>query len=206
MLISYKEPCYHRSFCQHKSLVWRRLFFNKSDCWLGHLHTISYHDFVIEVRLTKYQQDEPYWTLLLLPDDVPVVWSKPGPVPLDDVCPLPLVHLNSTAFVSSWLYPHSVDDSKVQVAAVKEQNNSFMTGRQIAEMYNEDGKYTQATVFWGQNAECTQATYGTSCLPLAFLNLTTCHLSNPRSINLIWSLSPLSLSLLSFFFLCWGMV
>ena len=29
------------------------------------------------------------------------------------------------------------------------------------------------------------ATYGTSCLPLAFLNLTTCHLSNLRSINLI---------------------
>ena len=29
------------------------------------------------------------------------------------------------------------------------------------------------------------ATYGTSCLLLAFLNLTTCHLSNPRSINLI---------------------
>ena len=29
------------------------------------------------------------------------------------------------------------------------------------------------------------ATYGTSCLPLAFLILTTCHPSNPRSINLI---------------------
>ena len=29
------------------------------------------------------------------------------------------------------------------------------------------------------------ATYGTSCVPLAFLNLTTCHLSNPRSINFI---------------------
>ena len=29
------------------------------------------------------------------------------------------------------------------------------------------------------------ATYGTSCLPLAFLNLTIGHLSNPRSINLI---------------------
>ena len=49
------------------------------------------------------------------------------------------------------------------------------------------------------------ATYGTSCLPLAFLSLTTCHLSNPRSINLVWSLSPLSLSLSSFF-LCWGFV
>ena len=29
------------------------------------------------------------------------------------------------------------------------------------------------------------ATYGTSYLSLASLNLTTCHLSNPRSINLI---------------------
>ena len=29
------------------------------------------------------------------------------------------------------------------------------------------------------------ATYGTCRLPLAFLNLTTCHLSNPTSINLI---------------------
>ena len=29
------------------------------------------------------------------------------------------------------------------------------------------------------------ATYGTSCLLLAFLNLTTCHLSNQMSINLI---------------------
>ena len=49
---------------------------------------------------------------------------------------------------------------------------------------------------------------GTSCLLLAFLNLTTCHLSNPRSINLIWSLSPLyPLSLLlSSFFLRWGFV
>ena len=47
------------------------------------------------------------------------------------------------------------------------------------------------------------ATYGTSCLLLAFLNLTTCHLSNLRSINLILSLYPLSCSLSSFF-LCWG--
>ena len=31
----------------------------------------------------------------------------------------------------------------------------------------------------------TSAFYETSCLPLAFLNLTTCHLSNLRSINLI---------------------
>ena len=43
------------------------------------------------------------------------------------------------------------------------------------------------------------AAYGTSCLCLAFLNLRICHLSNPRSINLILSLSPLSLSLPSFF-------
>ena len=47
------------------------------------------------------------------------------------------------------------------------------------------------------------AIYGTSCLLLAFLNLTTCHPSNLRSINLIWSPSPLSLSLSSFF-LCWS--
>ena len=39
------------------------------------------------------------------------------------------------------------------------------------------------------------AIYGTSCLLLAFLSLTTCHLSNLRSINLIRSPSPLSLSL-----------
>ena len=49
------------------------------------------------------------------------------------------------------------------------------------------------------------AIYGTSCLLLAFLSPTTCHLSNLRSINLILSLSPLS-CLLSFFFLCWGFV
>ena len=42
------------------------------------------------------------------------------------------------------------------------------------------------------------AIYGTSCLLLAFLNLTTCHLSNLRSINLISYLSPLSFSLSSF--------
>ena len=39
------------------------------------------------------------------------------------------------------------------------------------------------------------AIYGTSCLLLAFLNPTTCHLSNLRSINLILCPSPLSLSL-----------
>ena len=43
------------------------------------------------------------------------------------------------------------------------------------------------------------AIYGTSCLLLAFLDLTTCHLSNLRSMKLISSLSPLSLSLSSFF-------
>ena len=43
------------------------------------------------------------------------------------------------------------------------------------------------------------AIYGTSCLLLAFLNPTTCHLSNLRSINLILSLSPLSCCLSSFF-------
>ena len=48
------------------------------------------------------------------------------------------------------------------------------------------------------------ATYGTSCLLLAFLNPTTCHISNLRSINLIWSLSLLSLSLS--LFLCWSFV
>ena len=42
------------------------------------------------------------------------------------------------------------------------------------------------------------ATYGTSCLLLAFLSPTACHLSNLRSINLILSLSPLSCSLSSF--------
>ena len=47
------------------------------------------------------------------------------------------------------------------------------------------------------------ATYGTSCLLLAFLIPTTCHLSNLRSINLILSLYPLSCSLSSFF-LHWG--
>ena len=41
------------------------------------------------------------------------------------------------------------------------------------------------------------AIYGTSCL-LAFLSLTNCHVSNLRSINLIWYLSPLSFSLSSF--------
>ena len=49
------------------------------------------------------------------------------------------------------------------------------------------------------------ATYGTSCLLLAFLSPTTCHISNRRSINLILSLYPLSCSLSSFF-LCWGFV
>ena len=43
--------------------------------------------------------------------------------------------------------------------------------------------------------------YRTSCLLLAFLNLTTCHLSNLKSINLISSPFPLSLSLSSFFLL-----
>ena len=52
-----------------------------------------------------------------------------------------------------------------------------------------------------------QAIYGTSCLLLAFLNPTTCHLSNLRWVNLllIWTLSFLSFSL-SPFFLCWGLV
>ena len=45
--------------------------------------------------------------------------------------------------------------------------------------------------------------YGASCLLLAFLDLTTCHLSNLRYINLILSPSPLSLSLSSFF-QCWA--
>ena len=49
------------------------------------------------------------------------------------------------------------------------------------------------------------AIYRTSCLLLAFLNHTTCHFSNLRSINLICSLSSLSF-LLSSFFLCWGFV
>ena len=49
------------------------------------------------------------------------------------------------------------------------------------------------------------AIYGTSCLLIAFLSPTTCHLSNLRSINLILSLYPLSCSLSSFF-LCWGFV
>ena len=49
------------------------------------------------------------------------------------------------------------------------------------------------------------AIYGTSCLLLAFLSPTTCHLLNLRSINLILSLYPLSCSLSSFF-LCWGFV
>ena len=49
------------------------------------------------------------------------------------------------------------------------------------------------------------AIYGTSCLLLAFLSPTSCHLSNQRSINLILSLYPLSYSLSSFF-LCWGLV
>ena len=45
------------------------------------------------------------------------------------------------------------------------------------------------------------AIYGTSCLLLAFLSPTTCHLSNLRSINLILTLSPLRCSLFAFFFL-----
>ena len=49
------------------------------------------------------------------------------------------------------------------------------------------------------------AIYGTSCLLLAFLSATTCHLSNLRSISLILSPYPLSCSLSSFF-LCWGFV
>ena len=49
------------------------------------------------------------------------------------------------------------------------------------------------------------AIYGTSCPLFAVLNLTTCHLSNLRSINLVWSHSPLSLSLSSFFAF-WGFV
>ena len=40
---------------------------------------------------------------------------------------------------------------------------------------------------------------------LAFLNPTTCHLSNLRSINLILSLYPLSCSLSSFL-ICWGFI
>ena len=39
------------------------------------------------------------------------------------------------------------------------------------------------------------AIYGTSCLLHAFLHPTTCHLSNLRSVNLVWSPSPLSHSL-----------
>ena len=46
---------------------------------------------------------------------------------------------------------------------------------------------------------------GASCLLLAFLIPTTCHLSNVRSINLILSLYPLNCSLSSFL-LCWGFV
>ena len=46
------------------------------------------------------------------------------------------------------------------------------------------------------------AIYATSCLLLAFLNLTACHHSNLRSISLIWSLSPLSHLLSSFFLFC----
>ena len=42
-----------------------------------------------------------------------------------------------------------------------------------------------------------------SCFPESYL--TSCHLSNPRSTNLILSLSPLSLSLSSYF-LCCGFV
>ena len=49
------------------------------------------------------------------------------------------------------------------------------------------------------------AIYGTSCLLLAFLSPTTCHLSNLRSINLILSPYPLSCSLSSFL-LCWSFV
>ena len=48
------------------------------------------------------------------------------------------------------------------------------------------------------------AIYGISCLLLPFLNLTTCHLSNLRSMNLIWSLSSLNLPLLFSFVLGWG--
>ena len=44
------------------------------------------------------------------------------------------------------------------------------------------------------------AIYGTSCLLLAFLNLTTCHISNLRSLHFILSLS-LSLLLAFRFFL-----
>ena len=47
--------------------------------------------------------------------------------------------------------------------------------------------------------------YGKSCLLLAFLNSTTYHLLDLRSIKLIWSLTPLSLSI-SFIFLCSGFV
>ena len=42
------------------------------------------------------------------------------------------------------------------------------------------------------------AIYGTSCLPLAFMSPTTCHLYYLRSINLILSLCPLSCSLSSY--------
>ena len=56
-----------------------------------------------------------------------------------------------------------------------------------------------------RNSSQEHAIYGTSYLLLAFLAPTTCHLSNLTSINLIWSLSPLSYSLSSFF-LCWGFV
>ena len=47
------------------------------------------------------------------------------------------------------------------------------------------------------------AIYGTSCLLLAFMNVTY-HLSNIRSINLILSLFPLILSLSSLLGLCIG--
>ena len=56
------------------------------------------------------------------------------------------------------------------------------------------------------NSSLEHAIYGTYCLLLAFLNLKKiCHLSNLRSIKLISSPSPLSLSLSSFF-LCCGFV
>ena len=47
------------------------------------------------------------------------------------------------------------------------------------------------------------ASYGTSCLLLGFLSPTTGHRSYLRSIDLTWFLSPLSISLSSFFLLTW---
>ena len=65
--------------------------------------------------------------------------------------------------------------------------------------------YIHELYLTNHHSSLEHAIYRTSCLLLAFLHLTTCHLSNLWYVNLIWSLSPLSLSLSSFF-LCWGFV